>query len=85
MFSSPGLVFVGLCIALSRNYTPTSGQVAIREVLLFEKWFLFALYSVFVKSVMIDALRTLRCRMRSYSIFSFLLYSLGLQVDWPHR
>jgi hypothetical protein len=47
------------------------------------KWFLFALCGVFGGSVMIDALRTRQGLIRSYSIFSFLLFSPRLWVGWP--
>jgi hypothetical protein len=80
MLSSPGLVYAGLCLALSRNYTPAGGRVAVRGVQLFGKWFLFVLCGVFGGSVMIDASRTCRGLMRSCSIFYFLLYSFGLRV-----
>jgi hypothetical protein len=83
MLSSPGLVFAGLCLALSRSYTPAGGRVAVRGVRLFGKWFLFALCGVFGGSVMIDALRTRQGLIRSYSIFSFLLFSPRLRVGWP--
>ena len=58
MLSSLGLVFAGLCLTLSKSYTPVGGRVAIRGVWLFGKLFLFALCGAFGESVMIGALRT---------------------------
>jgi hypothetical protein len=83
MLSSPGLVFAGLCRALSMSYMPAGGWVAVRKVWLFGKWFIFALCGVFGGSVMMGALKTCRGLVRSYSIFSFLLFSPKLRVGWP--
>jgi hypothetical protein len=74
--------------------------VAVREVRLFGKWFLFALCNALGGSatmigalrtsrlggsVMIGALRTSRGLMRNFSICSYLLSSLGLWGGWPHE
>jgi hypothetical protein len=85
MSSSPGLVFAGLCLALSKTYTPAGGRVARQRVWLFRKWFPFALFGAFGVSVMIGALRASRGPMRNSSICSYLLFSLGLQGGWPRK
>ena len=84
MLSSPGLVFAGLCLALSKSYTLTGGWVVVRGAQLFGKWFIFALCDAFGGSVMIDDLRTSRGLKRNYSICSSLHFSLGLQGGWPY-
>jgi hypothetical protein len=71
MIFSPGFVFAGLCLALSRSYMLAGGRVAVQGILLFGKWFLF----VFGGSVMIDASRYCRGLVRNSSIFSFLLFT----------
>ena len=85
MLSSPGLVFAGSCLALSKTCTQAGGWVAMQGVRLFGKWFLFALCGVFGGSVIIGALRTNRDPMRNFSICSSLLFSLGLRGGWPHK
>ena len=59
MHSSPGLVFVGLCLAQLRNYLLADGRVVVLGALLCEKWFLFVLYGVFGESKMLDVSRIL--------------------------
>jgi hypothetical protein len=85
MLCSPGLVFARLCLVLLRSYTPAGGWVAVRGVWLFGKLLLFVLCGVFGESVMIDVSRTRRGLMRNYSIFSFLLFLLGLRVSCTCR
>jgi hypothetical protein len=87
MLSSPSLGFAGLCLAQSKKKKnmPAGRQVAIREVRLFGKWFLFALCSALGGSTMIGALRISRGLMRNFSICSYLLSSLGLWGGWPHE
>ena len=60
MPSSPGLVFVGLCLARLRSYLLAGGRVVILRALLCGKWFLFVLCGVFAKSEMINVSRILR-------------------------
>jgi hypothetical protein len=59
MPSSPGLVFVGLCLARLRSYLLAGGQVVVPEALLCGKWFLFVLYGIFGESKMIDVSKIL--------------------------
>jgi hypothetical protein len=58
-------------------------EVAVRGVRLFGKWFPCALCDASGGSVMIGALRIRRGHMRSFSICSFLHFSLGLRGGWP--
>ena len=81
----PSLVFVGLCLVLSKIYMPSGGWVAVRGVQLFGKWFPCALCGASGGSVIIGALRTSRGLMRSFSICFFLLFSLGLRGGWPYE
>ena len=81
MLSSPGLVFAGLCLVLSKIYMLAGGWVAVRGVRLFEKWFPCALCGASGGSIMIGVLRTSLGLMRSFSICSFSLFSLGLRGD----
>jgi hypothetical protein len=81
MPSSPGLIFVGLCLARLRSYLPAGGQVVVLGVLLYEKWFLFELCGVFGESEIIDVLRIPRGLVRSSFTFFFLLYSPGQRAQ----
>ena len=80
---SPGLVFVGLCLAQLRSYLLASGQVVILGALLCGKWFFFVLCGVFGESKMIDVSRIPQGLVRSSSTYFFLLYSLGQRAGWP--
>jgi hypothetical protein len=77
MHSSPGLVFVGLCLAQLRNYLLAGGRVVFLGALLCEKWFIFVLCGVFGESEMLDISRIFRGLVRSSSTFFFLPYSPG--------
>jgi hypothetical protein len=52
------LAFVGLCLAPSRSYLRVGGREVIRGALLFGRWSLIVLCSVFGGSIIIDVLRT---------------------------
>jgi hypothetical protein len=78
MLSSLGLAFAGLCLAQLKIYMPIGRRVADRGVRLFGKWFPCVLCGAFGGRVMIDVLRTSRGLLRSCSICSFVLSSLGL-------
>ena len=83
ILSSPGLVFAGLCLAQSKIYMLASGQVAIRGVRLFGKWFACALCGASGGSVMIGALRTSQGPMRNFSIVIFYTFHLDCGVASP--
>jgi hypothetical protein len=73
------LAFAGLCLAQSKIYMLVGGQVAVRGVRLFGKWFPCVLCGAFGGNAMIGALRTSRGLLRSCSICSSVPYSLGLR------
>jgi hypothetical protein len=83
MPSSLGLVFVGSCLARSRNYLLAGGRVVVPGALWCGKWSLFVLYGVFGESETIDVLRTLRDLLRNLSTFFFLPFSPGQRVGLP--
>jgi hypothetical protein len=82
MPSSPGLVFVGLCLVRSRSYWLAGGRVVIPEALLCEKWSPFVLCGVFEVSETLDVSRILRGPLRNLSTFFFLLFSPGQRDGW---
>jgi hypothetical protein len=83
MHSSPGLVFVGLCLVRSRSYWLAGGRAVAPEVLLCGRWSLFVLCGVFGVSETLDVSRTSRGPLRNLSTFFFLLFSPGQRDGWP--
>jgi hypothetical protein len=77
MPSSIGLVFVGLCHARLRSNWLVGGRVVVPGALLFEKWSLSVLCSVFGVSETIDILMTPRGLLRNFSTFFFLSFYPG--------
>jgi hypothetical protein len=65
MPSSPGLVFVGLCLVRSMSYWLAGGQVVALEALLCRKWSLFVLCGVFGVIETLDVSRTPRGPLRN--------------------
>ena len=57
--------------------------MAVRGVLLFEKWFLIVLYGVFGVKEIIDVSKTQRGLERSSSIYFFFLFTHGLWAGLP--
>jgi hypothetical protein len=82
MPSSPGLVFVGLCLVQSRSYWLADSRVVVPEALLCGKWSLFVLCGVFGVNETLDVSRTLRGPLRNLSTFFFLFFSPGQRDGW---